>query len=286
MNEEIERAFLAALEREILQVEVIGNPWEIWIPVIISSIVGLGTLLLVWWQLKTALNSFEQAIKNGQQITGSQRRLAAADLILRLETDGEFLAARRKFAELRDSKPPVKGMDSFTHLFETLDATQEALKQAEQNGKNYTDDESRQKAESERKDLEREYSILEDDYQKVINYLNILENLSIQIRRGAYDEQAIRLWHRSAYVRNITAAYDAIKWIRVNRKAPLVYIQAVFLACAWADGESECAVLGATDCARCRTELERELSQIRSNEAYLPDPPSDYAEDMKRNDHR
>ena len=144
------------------------------------------------------------------------------------------------------------------------------------------DEETRLMAENKRNSLEKEYSVLEDDYQKVVNYLNILENLSIQIRRGAYDEQAIRLWHRSAYVRNITAAYDAIKWIRVNRKAPLVYIQAVFLACAWADGESECAVLGAADCEKCRTELERELRQIRSNEAYLPDPPSDYAEDMKK----
>ncbi|WOR13750.1 DUF4760 domain-containing protein [Hyphomonas sp. FCG-A18] len=215
---------IVALLENGLSVSVERVPTD-WLPLAITLAIGIATIGLIWWQLrianaqlKTALNSVYVSILANNQITSAQRRLAAADFIMKLETDAEYLKARREFAILREQSRD--GTNKIEELFKTRYEEQKKVSDGAEQPEDLAD--------------------IEDAYQRVVNYLNLLEHMSIQIQRGAYDEESLRLWHRGAYIRNVKVALKGIRYLRERNNRSAVFEQAEFLAHAWADGSEEC----------------------------------------------
>jgi uncharacterized protein DUF4760 len=225
-----------------------------WLPVVCSVVIGIVTLVFIWRQIKTAdaqlataLANIQTSVNNHNKITDAQRKLAAASFIVTLETDAQYLEARRIFAQFREASN--EDVDRFTDIVK-------ARKEHRENRATEPPDGD---------DIEAEDNIYETQYQQIINYLNILENISIQIQRGAYDEQSLRQWHRGAFVRNVKASLAAINYIRKVSKNSAVFVEAEFLAQAWAEGPEETLQFGPRShdlCAESKAKLTKILAEL------------------------
>lgn len=187
-------------------------------------------------QLTTSVDGLASTIEASRHVSRDQRRVATLDFILKLETDREHLIARKLFAEIRD-KGENTGF-TFKHLVETYLSSKRA-------GKLQEDED------------------LESNYQNFISYMNILELTSVGIQAGTLDEDVLKSWHRRAYVRNVTAAKEAIT-VMQNGANAAVFKEALELACAWASGEDEKNRLGQDACNASRTKLEQKLAELGS----------------------
>ena len=201
----------------------------------------------------------KEAIMDSNGTMAAQRRMAAsADLILRLETDEQWLDARRAFAKLRELS--VKGHNRFAQLLETRTAlsvefsnyefghlatpltAEVAPKVSKAKSAAASKKTTSQEDTAAADDRFELYEATEIQYQRFINYLNMLEHMSIQIQRGVYDADTLRKWHRAAYVRNVAIAQPAIKMMRQFNEQ--VYVECEMLARAWSRTSSEYESLG------------------------------------------
>jgi len=223
-----------------------------WISVIIPAlafIISLVTLILVYRQMrsmekqtkilsqqnKLLLTELEHSGEANRRIGEGDRLLATSELIIRLETDNDHLKARRVFAEIRDHKKH----EGFLGLLKKHDALPPL---------------------TEREKGSEEASI-ESDYQSFIQYLNTMEIVSVGMQNRCYDEPTLKRWQRSAYVRNIQKAYDAITYMqKSDNRSNVVFKEAIFLARYWAQGD-EAHNLGPSDCEAAKIDMNRILGR-------------------------